>query len=622
MFNPLSLFKEPLFSLKVSGFPGELRVVRFALHEELSRPYEATLTVASENPNLTFAKLMDKPALLKISGQRGKRHLHGTLFRFEYIEQQPRYTTYELTLGPLLSRLSFRQDSRIFQNKDTLTIVKEVLEEAGIPSSWVEDKTSATYNPRKYCVQYRESDLAFVSRLLEEDGIFYYFKHEAKKHILVLGDDEGAYSPMTGGPILYRRPGGNTASDEHLRHFRISEEIRPGKATFRDYDFVQPTKKMEVEKEAEVHPDLEVYDYPGGYYDPASGSPDKGATIAQIRLEELQVELSVGEGEGDCPHILPGHILTVAEHPRQDFNADYLIVSATHRGEQPQALDELASGDFHFSNSLTCIPKDRAFRPPRVTPRPVVHGVQTARVVGPAGEEIYTDEHGRVKVQFHWDRDGNYDEKSSCWIRVSQPWAGAGFGGSAIPRIDQEVIIEFVEGDPDRPILTGRLYNALNKPPGGLPGTKASTTIRSNSTPGGGGFNEISLADGKGEECFSMHAQKDMTIDVTDGDMTTTVKTGNQTNTVKTGHQTTTVETGNQTNTVKTGNQTINVETGTQSTTVSKGISVASKTEHIHLTAATDIKLSVGGNYIEIKSDGTITIKGKTVHINPPTPAG
>jgi type VI secretion system secreted protein VgrG len=505
-----------LFLFEIESFADPLRVVRFSGTEGLSSLFEFKVELACENQDIDFAEVVGKPARLIIQGELAPRFLSGIVSRFEQIQELPRYAVYRATVVPLVWRLTQRYDCRIFQKLDTTSILKKVFAAAGVPADRVRFVLDGTYESRDYCVQYRESDWAFVSRLMEEDGIFYFFEHEADKHVLVIADGAPALKPMDGGEVLpFRRETKMVVEEEHVSRFRFTEEVRSGKVTLRDFKFRQPELLMEVEKQAEVDADLEVYDYPGEYQDPGSGSTAKGQTIARVRLQAWQATKRVGQGRSDCERLCPGRMFTLEEHSRGDYNARYLITSVRHHGSQPQVLDEESQGgEFSYSNRFMCIPAKVPYRPARVTPRPQVRGVQTAVVVGPPGEEIHVDEWGRVKVQFHWDRQGKKDEHSSCWVRVSQLWAGEVWGGMFIPRIGQEVLVDFIEGDPDRPIIIGRVYNAKNPTPYELPALKTRSTIKSSSSPGGEGYNELRFEDAKGQEQIFMHAERNMDVHV------------------------------------------------------------------------------------------------------------
>ena len=508
-----------LFRFAISGCPENLLVVRFSGHEAISSQYEFQLEVACEDPALDFTSVIGQPAVLSLMSDLQPRFIHGIVSRFEQVNNMPRNAIYQVTVVPQVWRLKHRHDNRIFQKMTTQEIIKKVLETAGIPSDRFRFALSGSYEPRDYCVQYRESDWAFISRLLEEDGIFYFFEHSLDKHVLVMGDSAAACKPISptlrGETVVFRRETGGVITEDSVQRFRFAEEIQPGQVALRDFNFKKPTMPMDGKFQAQKDTDLEVYDYPGEYQAPGRGSAAKGDTISQIRLEEWQTVRTAGYGESDCERFTPGFMFTLAEHNRGDFNIRYLLTSVGHQGYQPQVLDEESGGgDFSYSNHFSCISAEIPYRPLRVTPKPVVRGVQTAIVVGPQGEEIYTDEFGRVKVQFHWDRQGKKDEKSSCWIRVSQLWAGESWGGMYIPRIGQEVIVDFIEGDPDRPIITGRVYNGDNPVPYKLPDEKTKSTIKSNSSKGGNGYNEIRFEDRKKTEQIFVHAERNMDVHV------------------------------------------------------------------------------------------------------------
>jgi len=505
-----------VFLFEVSGCPDPMRVIQFSGTEGMSSQFEFHLKLACENQSLDFSDVVGKPALLTLTGELVPRFIHGIVCRFEQVNELNRYAIYHATIVPQVWRLRHRHDCRIFQDLKTPDILKKVFESAGIASDHFKFSLSNTYEPRNYCVQYRESDWAFVSRLMEEDGIFYFFEHHEDKHVLVMGDGAPACKPIVGiETVPFRRPSGLVTDEDHVEKFRFAEEIQPGKVSLRDFNFKKPDLSMHADGKTQVDGDLEVYDYPGEYQHPGEGSSAKGKSLAKLRLEEWQAARKIGHGESDCERLCPGYLFTLSEHSRADYNARYLLTSVGHYGHQSQVLDEESpGGELSYSNNFTCIAEQTPFRPPRITPRPQVRGVQTAVVVGPKGEEIYTDEYGRVKVQFHWDREGKRDERSSCWIRVSQVWAGEAWGGMFIPRIGQEVIVDFIEGDPDRPIITGRVYNGSNQVPYPLPDEKTKSTLKSNTSLGGNGYNELRYEDKKGKEQIFMHAQRNMDVHV------------------------------------------------------------------------------------------------------------
>ncbi|MCY1061621.1 type VI secretion system tip protein TssI/VgrG [Nannocystis sp. SCPEA4] len=503
------LGNQPLFTFTVTGGASP-RVLAFEGVESTSAVYEYLIEVACLDDD--YEDLLDREACLTIEGWIEPRKVHGYIHSVEYLGRAGAYHRMRLRLVPRLWCLDNRRASRIFQDTSTVDIVLGLLREHGIATPRVRTVLHQTYAPRDYCVQYRESDLAFISRLLEEDGIFYYFEHTEADHVLVLCDNSAVCPEVPGGPLLpYREDHGLINAGEHVHGFRMRQAVRPGRVTLRDYYFPQPHERMEVSEQVDANAEWELYDYPGEYRNPGRGGPESGAAIARTRLAEVQATRREYYGRSDCGRLRPGHWLALADHPGTHHNGEFLLVRVRHSGRQPQVLDEQASeGDFAYENEFACIPLATQYRPPRVTPRPVVHGLQPATVVGPEGEEIHTDNQGRVIVQFHWDRRDGFDERSSCWIRVSYPWAGPGYGIAFIPRIGHEVLIDFLEGDPDRPLIVGRVYTGSNAHPYELPDHKTRSTIKTESSPGGGGYNELRFEDRKGSEEIFVHGQKDM----------------------------------------------------------------------------------------------------------------
>ncbi len=444
----------------------------------------------------------------------GERWIHGIVSRIDQTGRGKKLARYSVRLVPRVWILTLRRQSRIFQNLTTPDILKEVLTSGGIPSDHFKLSLKRSYKPRKYCVQYRETDFDFLSRLMEEEGIFYHFEHTEDGHVMILGDDPVAQVAIAGeATVPFAEESGlvgDEGAGEHVGRFQFGHSVRSGTTTLREFDFKKPTLSLETQSQADTEKRLELYDYPGGYPDTSIGNE-----LVRIRLEEARAVRALGSGEGNCRRFAAGYRFMLDEHWNENLNQEYLLVRVQHWGEQPQAAEEdvaEAAEALTYHNHFECIPAAVTFRPPRITPRPRVEGPQTAVVTGPSGEEIHTDEHGRVKVHFHWDRLGPKDDKSSCWIRVSQGWAGAAWGAMYIPRVGQEVVVEFLEGDPDRPLITGRVYNADNPPPYGLPGEKTKSTLKSKSSPGGGGFNEIRFEDAAGSEEIFVHAQKDQNI--------------------------------------------------------------------------------------------------------------
>ena len=508
-----------------------IQVFHFTGRESLSQPFEFQIELVCDDANLDLESPLGQPATLTLRGRQysGSRYLrivHGVIERFVQLSAGIRHSRYQATLVPTIKQLQFTRNARIFQRLSCPEITQSVLRDGKIPSDWINGMLHSSYGSRDYCVQYQESDLNFVQRLWEEEGISYFFEHDEHKDVITLGDGRHAFGTLSHyGEVRFRDQPHHY--EEGISEFRTENALRSGATVLRDFRFKQPTLDMEATAEGKRFTDRKLYYFPGEYVDPALGR-----RLAKVRLEEQQCQRSRYIGNGNVRSMLPGYKFTLAGHRRQDCNQEYLIISMEHEGTQPQALGEEAVGvqKTAYQNRIECMPASSLFRPPRCAEAPRIPGVQTAIVVGPPGEEIHCDEHGRVKVQFHWDREGGRNDNSSCWVRVSQPWGGMGQGGMFIPRIGQEVVVQFLEGDPDRPMIVGRVYNGENPVPHGLPASKNISTIRSCSTPGGGGFNELKFNDTAGSEEVFFHSQFDRN-DVTLHDQTLHVG-NNQTDTV------------------------------------------------------------------------------------------
>lgn len=490
----------------------------FTAHEPLNGLYQYQITAVSENADINLDDLIGKTACVELElFPQGQRYFHGYVSDFSYTGVEGNFSTYELTLRPFLWFLSKTADCRVFQNKDVKTIIKTLCAEHGFTD--IQDKLIAAYRTWDYCVQYRESALNFISRLMEQEGIYYYFEHTAGKHTLVLADDISAHKPFPGYEQvpLYLEDIENRHKVEHLSSWRCDKSLKTGKFTLTDYDFTKPKASLEVKSSiarAHAQAAYEYYDYPGEYSEAGDGEH-----YVKQRIQARQAGYETLSGSGSVRGFVPGYLFTLTESPRAAFNQQYLILSVSHQLK----MDAYASGANHFryATHLKALSAKEIFRPLQKTPKPSVRGLQSAVVVGPAGEEIYTDQYGRVKVQFHWDRLGKKDENSSCWVRVSHPWAGKHWGMIATPRIGQEVMISFLEGDPDQPLIVGRVYNYDQMPPYELPRQAAVTGMKSD-THKGSGYNEISIDDSAGKEKITIHGQKDMNT-VIEHDQTLTV---------------------------------------------------------------------------------------------------
>jgi type VI secretion system secreted protein VgrG len=518
---------------------------RLEATEEMGRLFEYELELLSEDHAILLDDVVGQPVTIRVNVLGDEpRYLNGYVSRFGHIGAVGTYSLYRATLRPWLWFLTRTSDCRIFQDMSVPEIVKEVCSENGF--SDIEDLLSETYRKWVYCVQYRETDFNFLSRLMEQEGIYYYFKHENGKHTMVLADDHSSHERCPGYEEVpfYAEQQEDPDEVEHIHEWTVEQEFQSCVYALCDYDFERPRADMKVQtKTPREHPlsEMEIFDYPGQYCEPGSKAEqfsagdfrDSGEMYARSRVHELQSRYERATGRGNARGLFAGGLFELTDCPRGDQNREYLIVSSTLELEvsaYESGVGGDAAGKASYSCELEAIDAKQLFRPLRVTPKPVVQGPQTAIVVGPSGEEIWTDQYGRVKVQFHWDRYGEANENSSCWVRVAQIAAGKGWGGIQIPRIGHEVIVEFLEGDPDRPIITGSVYNGDAKPPFALPDGGMVGGIKSNSTPGGGGYNELSLNDTKGKEKIVMHGQYDMETTI-ENDQTLTVH-NNRTSTV------------------------------------------------------------------------------------------
>ncbi|MDH2243987.1 type VI secretion system tip protein VgrG [Pseudomonas sp. GD03909] len=525
MFAPAN---QAHFTLSLEGIERDFKVLEFRGREAISQPYRFDLELVSERPDLDLESLLHRPAFLAFAPDGSG--IHGLVHQAAQGESGKRLTRYRLTLVPQLAYLAHRTNQRIFQHLTVEKIISLVLEEHGIQADAYRFQLGPViYPPREYCVQYDETDLHFIQRLCEEEGIHYHFQHSTAGHVLVFGDDQTVFPKLAA--TAYQQDSGLVADQPVIKRFGLRLETRTSRVTRRDYDFEKPRLTMEAAFHSEFQPDLEDYDYPGRFTERA-----RGKHLSQRALERHRHDYELAEGESDQPRLASGHFLPLGEHPRSDWNQLWLLTEVLHEGKQPQVLEEsttnvpvhhglapsplwgegwgegaLASLDFHqgYRNHFTATPWDIPFRPALNHPKPKLLGSQTAVVTGPAGEEIHCDEYGRIRVQFHWDREAQADDKTSCWLRVSSSWAGDRNGGIAIPRVGMEVLVTFLEGDPDQPLVTGCLYHKEHQVPYDLPANKTRTVFKTLSSPGGGGYNELRIEDRKGAEQIYLHAQRD-----------------------------------------------------------------------------------------------------------------
>ncbi|MGE7990119.1 type VI secretion system Vgr family protein [Pseudomonas sp. NPDC089554] len=482
---------------------------RMVASEGLSSLNEYQVELYSERHDLETDELLATPMSVAVQlPNGGQRHFSGLVTRFTYTGGQGRFATYHAVVRPWLWLLTRSSDCRIFQQQSVPDIVKAVFAPytvADVDSSGL----SASYPVLEYCVQYRETDFDFVSRLLEQEGIYYYFRCSAGRHTLVLADSYGAHAPVSGYEQLRYR-GGTPAGDsdgEVVHAWNMGSEVEPGAWALQDYDFEKPSANLLVKStQARDYAQSrhERYDYPGRYRE-----RQRGEALARRHLEAQHASYRRIEGATCARGLFPGALFTLAEHPRSDQNLQVLVTAASYQvSSDTYEPTGKARGLPVLNCRFSAVPRQQEYRPPCVTPRPHMHGPQTAKVVGKAGEEIWTDQYGRIKVQFHWDREGKNDENSSCWVRVAQGGAGKRWGNLFLPRIGQEVVVSFLDGDPDRPLVTGSVYNAETLPPYALPEHATRSTLKSHSSKGGGGYNELRFEDKKGAEQVFIHAEK------------------------------------------------------------------------------------------------------------------
>lgn len=491
----------------------ELSIVTVECDEGLSDDFEIRIEVVSQKEDLDFDQAIATHMTVKVVTNNGDtRHFDGLLTDARWLGYRDAYYIYRLTLRPWFWLLTKNANCRIFKDKTAPEIISEVLGEHDFSDH--RKNLTESYDPIHYCVQYRESDYNFCRRLMEEYGISYFFEHEDGKHTMILADAKSSYSPIIGDSTIPFIPiGGDSQRDEeHLYHWVPTRRFRTGKFAVNDYDFEKPSASLEAERDAGSSyraGSLEHYDYPGRYTE-----KDKGTTFSKIRLEAEQAADKRIESAGEVPRLFAGGLFTLKDHPHGPQNKEHLVVRASHQiiTEQYRTGGGGAQGEA-YTGTYDVLASDIPFRTPAVTRKPRIPGPQTAKVVGQG--EIDVDEYGQIMVEFHWDRDKTQSRR----VRVAQVWSGKNWGGIYIPRVGQEVIVQFLEGDPDQPIIVGTVYNAENMPPYSLPGEKNKAGVKSDSTVGGGGYNEFVMDDSKGQELIGVHAQKDMETVIENNEM-------------------------------------------------------------------------------------------------------
>jgi type VI secretion system secreted protein VgrG len=507
MADPTQKYRD--FGITSPLGPDVLLFHRMTGSERLGGLFEYEVDMLSTQAALPPDKLLGQPLTVGLKlPNHGHRYFNGIVTRFGQYGTLGTYACYRATLRPWFWLLTRTTDCRIFQEKTVPEIIEEIFQENGL-TDFEKILARTAYPKREYCVQYRETRFNFLSRLMEEEGIYYYFKHENGKHRMVLADAHSAHGAFPGyATIPYFEPGNPRQRErDHIFEWAFARQVLPSTCVLMDFDFKKPGSNLEVRAKSRHKPapaDFEWYDYPGLYR-----TPTDGEHYVENRLQAFEAEFEQISGRGSAEGLAAGALFKLTGHRRQDQNREYLITSVSFLLQSDEYLSSLggtATEPCRFE--FTAIDGKQPFRSPRRTPKPLMHGPQTALVVGKEGEEIWTDSFGRVKVRFHWDRRAGNNEKASCWIRVAQSWAGKRWGTLFLPRRGQEVIVEFLEGDPDQPIVTGTVYNGDQMPPYALPGEATKSTFKSDSSKGGGGFNEIRFEDQKGKEQVFIHAER------------------------------------------------------------------------------------------------------------------
>jgi type VI secretion system secreted protein VgrG len=557
-----------------------LLAVRMTGREAISETADLRVHATGASTPVALSALPGQHATLSLVWGEAPRLIDAVCTRAAQLPSTGDGTHYSLELRSWPWLLTLASNNRIFQDKTTQQILEAVFD--GNEATDFSFSLSGNYNPREYCVQYAETDFAFISRLSEEEGWFYFFRHENGRHTLVIADNNDAFAAMPGAATIpYTGGQGGGRETGQILYCELVQQTATGIFASSDYAYLTPASTL-LSKAQAVPGERAVYEYPGRYQTSAAGT-----ALANRRMDELRAGVRRLVGESDCRALTPGYRFALSGHEADEANIAWVISSVTHEATHDG-----------YRNRFEAFPADTPYRPPRATHRPVMH-TQTATVVGKAGEELWTDQYGRVKIQFHWDRAGRKDENSSCWVRVSQPWASKGFGAQFLPRVGDEVVVAFVDGDPDRPLVTGSVYNGVNQPPYTLPDNQTQSGIKSSSSKGGTGFNELRFEDKQDSEEVFVQAQKDLNVKVLNDaayqighDETRTIQHA-RTHTVKEGDDALVLESGNRSMTVKTGNETVDVA-GTRT-----------------VQARGDEKRTVGGNLAQtVTGNYTLTVDG------------
>ena len=605
-----------------------LLLQRFKGTEGISRLFKYEVEMLSENGKIAFPNIVGKPVTITMALADGQRHFNGLVSRFSQFGKIDELYRYTAEVVPMLWFLDRTVDCRIFQDQTAPEIIQDVLKQSGLED--FKNTLHGSFPKLEYCVQYRETNLNFVSRLMERFGIFYFFEHQETKHTLILANAASAHSYCPGQKSArIDITTGGLDDEDVVTEWSVQQEFRSGKYSLADFNFEKPTSELSGSVSSTINlsgiDGFEIYDYPGGFK-----TKDDADQFAKLRMEEEESTHKRIQGAGVCRAFASGYKFDFTDYFRPDANMTCVLTEVQHEasvGSNYTGGDDVPES---YWNTFRCIPHAVPFRPPVSSRKPILPGLQTAIVVGPSGNEIFTDKYGRVKIQFHWDRSGKYNEKSSCWVRVATIAAGKQWGGIFIPRIGWEVVVAFEEGDPDRPLIVGSVYNAVQMPPYALPDEHTKSTLKTNSSKGGGGFNEIRIDDKKGEEQIFIHGQKDLHLRVKN-DVFETILNERHVSIKKDCFSSTTGDNhievkGNQNEKI---DGTVSLKAG-QDLLQKAGMKFATDAgTEIHLKSGTtltietgaSLTLKVGGNFININPAG-VFIKGNMVMINSGGAAG
>ncbi|MGF6435228.1 type VI secretion system Vgr family protein [Kosakonia sp. 1610] len=566
--------------------------------EALSEAFAFSLTVLGTDARIDRSQLLGQPVTVNVPTQGiagGMRHFNGKITRVAVSATEmsgTRYAVYRLTVEPDVWPMKRDRNLRIFQEQTVPQIVKTLLGEYQVN---LEDRLTGSYRSWGYCVQYQESSFDFISRLMELEGIAYHFSHEADRHVMVLTDAATEHQPFSGYETIpyHATPSGGSTSEEGISQWALEDSVTPGIYSLDDYDFRKPNAWLFQARQNPASPQpgsIDVYDWPGRFVEHGHGE-----YYARIRQERWQVEHQQIQATATATGIAPGHTFALYNAPFFSDNGEYLTTEANYFLEENRYASG-SDGETVHRTDFTVIPSSVVFRPAPVTAWPKTHGPQTAKVVGPQGESIWTDKYGRIKVKFHWDRQAKGDDTSSCWVRVSSAWAGQGFGGVQIPRVGDEVVIDFINGDPDRPIVTGRVYNEASMPPWSLPAAATQMGFLSRSKDGSvDNANALRFEDKAGEEQVWLHAERNLDVDVEN----------DETHTIEKNHTQFVGE-----------NETLRVMKDQKSGVKVNTLNLTGSDRHdkvvnsFTLSAGSSLRLECGESAIELTNDGNINIVG------------